>query len=51
MTHIKTLINSTINNCDKTGCGECHLSCQTASKTSSAVANQKCENAEAQIGR
>jgi predicted ribosomally synthesized six-cysteine peptide SCIFF len=51
VTHIKTLVNSTINNCDKTGCGECTLSCQTASKTSSAVSNQKCENTEAQNAR
>ena len=26
------------------GCGECQVSCQSAVKTSSAVANQKCEN-------
>lgn len=28
----------------KGGCGECQTSCQSASKTSCSVANQKCEN-------
>lgn len=32
----------------KSGCGECPVSCQSAVKTSSAVANQKCENEEAE---
>lgn len=27
----------------KGGCGECQTSCQSASKTSCAVANQQCE--------
>ncbi|MCL2044819.1 MAG: six-cysteine ranthipeptide SCIFF [Oscillospiraceae bacterium] len=27
----------------KGGCGECQTSCQSASKTSCAVVNQKCE--------
>lgn len=27
----------------KGGCGECQTSCQSASKTSCSVANQKCE--------
>jgi predicted ribosomally synthesized six-cysteine peptide SCIFF len=30
------------------GCGECQTSCQSACKTSCGVANQPCENAEAQ---
>ncbi|MGN1034579.1 MAG: six-cysteine ranthipeptide SCIFF [Oscillospiraceae bacterium] len=47
MKHIKTLINSTINNCNKTGCGECQASCQSACKTSCTVANQECENVSA----
>jgi predicted ribosomally synthesized six-cysteine peptide SCIFF len=29
---------------EKGGCGECQTSCQSASKTSCAVVNQKCEN-------
>ena len=28
------------------GCGECQTSCQSACKTSSGVANQKCEKTE-----
>ncbi|MDR2599279.1 MAG: six-cysteine ranthipeptide SCIFF [Oscillospiraceae bacterium] len=28
------------------GCGECQTSCQSASKTSCSVTNQKCENEE-----
>lgn len=27
----------------KGGCGECQTSCQSASKTSCSIANQKCE--------
>ena len=29
------------------GCGECQTSCQSACKTSCGVANQPCENTEA----
>ena len=47
MVHIKTLIDTKINNCKESGCGECQSSCQSAAKTSSAVANQECENAPA----
>ncbi len=32
----------------KGGCGECQTSCQSASKTSCSVANQKCENQDNQ---
>lgn len=32
----------------KGGCGECQTSCQSASKTSCSVANQKCENKDNQ---
>ena len=28
----------------KGGCGECQTSCQSACKTSSGIANQKCES-------
>ncbi len=28
---------------NKAGCGECRTSCQSASKTSCSVANQRCE--------
>lgn len=44
MKRIKTL--SSRNLCvsaQKGGCGECQTSCQSASKTSCSVANQKCE--------
>ena len=30
------------------GCGECQTSCQSACKTSCGVANQPCENSEAE---
>ncbi len=34
--------------CQRGGCGECQTSCQSACKTSCGVANQPCENSEAQ---
>ncbi|MDR1260303.1 MAG: six-cysteine ranthipeptide SCIFF [Oscillospiraceae bacterium] len=43
MKHVKILVNSKINNCSDSGCGECQASCQSAAKTSCSVANQKCE--------
>ena len=45
MEHIKTL--ETRNLCESAkngGCGECQTSCQSACKTSSGIANQKCES-------
>lgn len=47
MKHIQTI--NTRNLCEsakKGGCGECQTSCQSACKTSSGIANQKCENKE-----
>ena len=47
--HITTL--NTRNLCDSAkngGCGECQTSCQSACKTSCGIANQKCENTEAE---
>ena len=44
MKHIKTI--ETRNLCESAkngGCGECQTSCQSACKTSSGIANQKCE--------
>ena len=43
--HIQTI--ETRNLCQSAkngGCGECQTSCQSACKTSSGIANQKCEN-------
>ena len=45
MKHIQTI--ETRNLCPSAkngGCGECQTSCQSACKTSSGIANQKCEN-------
>ena len=33
----------------KGGCGECQTSCQSASKTSSSIANQQCEQCKAML--
>lgn len=45
MAHLKIINGSNLIGCaSKGGCGECQVSCQSAVKTSSAVANQKCEN-------
>ena len=45
MSHIKTLNTCTFKEtAAKGGCGECQTSCQSACKTSSGIANQKCEN-------
>jgi len=49
MKRIKTL--ETRNLCKSAkngGCGECQTSCQSACKTSCGIANQKCENTEAE---
>ena len=44
MKRIKTLVSRDLAKTAKTGgCGECQTSCQSASKTSCSVANQKCE--------
>ncbi len=44
MERIKTLnTRNLVESANKGGCGECQTSCQSASKTSCAVANQKCE--------
>ena len=44
MKRIKTLETRNLNeSAKKGGCGECQTSCQSASKTSCSVANQKCE--------
>ena len=44
MTRIKTLSSRNLaESAKKGGCGECQTSCQSASKTSCSVANQKCE--------
>ncbi|MBQ3924657.1 MAG: six-cysteine ranthipeptide SCIFF [Firmicutes bacterium] len=46
MKRIKTLATRDLcKNVDKAACGECQTSCQSASKTSSSVVNQKCEQA------
>ncbi len=44
MKRITTLTTRTLTeNVAKSGCGECQTSCQSASKTSCSVANQKCQ--------
>lgn len=44
MKRITTLNSRNLQESAKTGgCGECQTSCQSASKTSCSVANQKCE--------
>lgn len=44
MSRIKTLNTRSLNDSiHEGGCGECQTSCQSASKTSSGVANQPCE--------
>ena len=44
MKRIKTLETRNLNeSAKKGGCGDCQTSCQSASKTSCSVANQKCE--------
>lgn len=42
--HLNIVSDLEFVDCNKGGCGECPVSCQTASKTSSASANQKCEH-------
>ena len=45
--HIKTLSQATLKeSAAKGGCGECQTSCQSASKTSCSVINQKCEQSK-----
>ena len=49
MSHLTMINDKNLIKCaSKGGCGECQVSCQSAVKTSSAVANQKCENKESQ---
>ncbi len=43
MKRIKTVQTRNLSDTKKCGCGECQTSCQSASKTSCSVANQKCE--------
>ena len=44
MSRIKTIATRDLNkSVQNGGCGECQTSCQSASKTSCSVANQKCE--------
>lgn len=44
MKRITTLTTRNLTeNVAKFGCGECQTSCQSASKTSCSVANQKCQ--------
>lgn len=44
MSRIKTLKTKDLKlSIKKGGCGECQTSCQSASKTSCSVINQKCE--------
>ncbi|MBQ9179872.1 MAG: six-cysteine ranthipeptide SCIFF [Firmicutes bacterium] len=48
MKRIKTITTRNLcENMNKAGCGECQTSCQSASKTSSSVANQQCEQKKA----
>ena len=48
MERIKTLETRDLNQSVQTGgCGECQTSCQSACKTSCGVANQQCENRNA----
>lgn len=47
MSHLNIINGSNLIRCtSEGGCGECQVSCQSAVKTSSAVANQKCESKE-----
>ena len=47
MKRIKTLVTRDLAKSAVTGgCGECQTSCQSASKTSCSVANQKCEQSK-----
>lgn len=44
MEHIKTINEADFKkSATGTGCGECQVSCQTASKVDNTVINQKCE--------
>lgn len=44
MEHIKTINQADFKKSETgTGCGECQVSCQTASKVDNTVENQKCE--------
>ena len=44
MKRIKTINTRNLSeDLKKAGCGECQTSCQSASKTSCSVANQRCE--------
>ncbi len=47
MEHIKTINTADFKkSATGTGCGECQVSCQTASKVDNTVINQKCEKPE-----
>ena len=49
MKHIVTLnTRDMAKSAVKGGCGECQTSCQSACKTSCGVANQACENKDAE---
>ena len=48
MKHIQTLnTRNMVKSAQNGGCGECQTSCQSACKTSCGIANQPCENKEA----
>ena len=48
MKHIQTLnTRDMVKSAHNGGCGECQTSCQSACKTSCGIANQPCENKEA----
>ena len=45
--HIQTICNPQLQATLKSGgCGQCHVSCQSACKTSITVSNQPCERKE-----
>lgn len=47
MEHIKTINKADFKkSITGTGCGECQVSCQTASKVDNTVINQKCEKSK-----
>lgn len=49
MKHIVTLdTRNMVQSAKDGGCGECQTSCQSACKTSCGVANQPCENKDAE---
>ena len=49
MKHIQTLnTRDMTKSAQNGGCGECQTSCQSACKTSCGIANQACENKDAE---